>query len=145
MLVYATQASVHNRLPIKTDRFEWLMCVPLVLKMGKQVLWRNTQQHTLQFALYIGYFITKKSILIDMIREILGVDEMIYAVIFVSATYYYAATSQGLKRLMESNNLHHFLWDIITHPCPNFNGGLVKPPLMLGHGWLLTSHDLSVT
>ena len=87
----------------------------------------------------------EKSILIDMICEILGVEEIIYAVIFVSATYYYAATSQWLKRLMDSNNIHHFLWDIITHPCPNFNGGLVKPPLMLGHGWLITSHDLSVT
>ena len=24
------------------------------------------------------------------------------------------------------------LWDVITHPCPNSNGGAVKPPLKLG-------------
>ena len=24
--------------------------------------------------------------------------------------------------------------------CPNFNGGLIKPPLKLGYGWVITSH-----
>ena len=38
------------------------------------------------------------------------------------------------------NNIHTFLWDVITHPCPNFNGSLVKLPLKLGHGWVITSH-----
>ena len=38
-----------------------------------------------------------------------------------------------------SNYIRVKQWDIITHPCPNFNGGLVKPPLKLGHGWLITS------
>ena len=28
--------------------------------------------------------------------------------------------------------LQFFLWDVITHPCPNSNGGLAKPPLELG-------------
>ena len=28
--------------------------------------------------------------------------------------------------------------DVITHPCPHFNGGLVKLPLKLGHGWITT-------
>ena len=32
------------------------------------------------------------------------------------------------------------LWDALCHPCPNFNGGLIKPPLKLGHGWVITSH-----
>ena len=31
-----------------------------------------------------------------------------------------------------SNYFHGFIWDVITHPCPNFNGGLIKPPLKLG-------------
>ena len=31
-------------------------------------------------------------------------------------------------------------WNIITHPCPNFSGVLVKPPLKLGHGWVIISH-----
>ena len=31
------------------------------------------------------------------------------------------------------------MWDAITHPCPNFDGGLAKPPLKLGHGWVITS------
>ena len=31
-------------------------------------------------------------------------------------------------------------WNFIIHPCPNFNGGLVKPPLKLGHGWVNTYH-----
>ena len=26
-------------------------------------------------------------------------------------------------------------------PCPTFNGGLVKPPLNVGHGWVITSHN----
>ena len=30
-------------------------------------------------------------------------------------------------------------WDAIPHPCLNFNGGLAKPPLKLGHGWAITS------
>ena len=36
-----------------------------------------------------------------------------------------------------SDNNHVFGWDIITHPCPNFSGGLAKPPLKLGHGWVI--------
>ena len=29
---------------------------------------------------------------------------------------------------------------MITHPCLNFNGGLTKPPLKLGHRWVITSN-----
>ena len=39
-----------------------------------------------------------------------------------------------------SDYIHSFQWDVITHPCSNFNGGLAKPPLKLGHGWVITSH-----
>ena len=33
-----------------------------------------------------------------------------------------------------------FIWDVIAHPCTNSNGGLTKPPLKLGHGWVFTPH-----
>ena len=39
-----------------------------------------------------------------------------------------------------SNYIPSFVWDVITHPCPNFNGSLAKLPLKLGHGWVITSH-----
>ena len=35
-----------------------------------------------------------------------------------------------------------FLLFKVTHPYPNFNGGLAKSPLVLGHGWVITSHSL---
>ena len=31
-------------------------------------------------------------------------------------------------------------WDVITRPCHNSNGGIDKPPLKLGHGWVITSY-----
>ena len=34
----------------------------------------------------------------------------------------------------------HCNGDMITHPCPNFSGGLNKPPSKLGHGWVITFH-----
>ena len=30
-------------------------------------------------------------------------------------------------------NIHRFLWNAITHSCPNFNGGLHQPLLKIGH------------
>ena len=36
------------------------------------------------------------------------------------------------------------MWDAITHPCPNFNGGLFKPPLKLAHGLVITSPTIYV-
>ena len=37
-------------------------------------------------------------------------------------------------------SIHHVKqWDVDTHPCPNFNGGLIKPPLKLKHGWVIAS------
>ena len=29
-------------------------------------------------------------------------------------------------------------WCVISHPCPRFQDGLVKPPLILGHVWIIT-------
>ena len=40
-----------------------------------------------------------------------------------------------------SNHIHCFLWNVITHPSLNFNGNLAKPPLKLGHGSIIISHD----
>ena len=31
-----------------------------------------------------------------------------------------------------------FMYYVITHRCPNFNVGLTKPTLKLGHGWVIT-------
>ena len=31
-------------------------------------------------------------------------------------------------------------WGIITHPCSYFFCRLYKPPLKLGHGWVITAH-----
>ena len=44
------------------------------------------------------------------------------------------------KSTWMNNYIHVKQWDVITHPCPNFNSGLVKPLLKLGHGWVITSH-----
>ena len=33
-----------------------------------------------------------------------------------------------------SNYMYGFVWNMITHPYPVFNGGLNKPPLKLGMG-----------
>ena len=38
------------------------------------------------------------------------------------------------------NYIHVKQCDLITHLCPNFNGGLVKPPMKIGYGSVLTSH-----
>ena len=46
-----------------------------------------------------------------------------------------------------SNNIHIKLWNVITHPCPNFNSSLAKLLCSLAkllwkllHGWVITSH-----
>ena len=31
-------------------------------------------------------------------------------------------------------------WDVISHPCPHFKDGLLKPQLKLGNGWIITCH-----
>ena len=35
---------------------------------------------------------------------------------------------------MDLNCINVNQWDVITNPCHNFNGGLTKPPLKIGHG-----------
>ena len=42
--------------------------------------------------------------------------------------------------MMMSNHIYSFIWNVITHPCPNFNGSLTKSPLKLRHVWVITSH-----
>ena len=37
------------------------------------------------------------------------------------------------------NHIYVKQWDINIHPCPNFNGGFVKPPLKFGCGWVIAS------
>ena len=37
-----------------------------------------------------------------------------------------------------SDYFHAKQWYIISHPCPNFT--LFKPPLNLGHGWVIACH-----
>ena len=44
--------------------------------------------------------------------------------------------------MMMSNHIYSFIWNVITHPCPNFNGSLTKSPLKLRHVWVITSHFL---
>ena len=44
------------------------------------------------------------------------------------------------SRAWNCNYIHIILWGTITHPCPNFNDGLDKPPLQLGHGWVIASN-----
>ena len=46
------------------------------------------------------------------------------------------------NRARISNNIDCFMWDVITHPRHNFNGGLAKPPLKLWLGWVIVSHML---
>ena len=46
------------------------------------------------------------------------------------------------KKLIEimvwtSNYIHWYVWDVIGHSCPNFNGGLAKSALKLGREWVI--------
>ena len=45
----------------------------------------------------------------------------------------FAIINRAIKSL-HCNYIDGFLWGVITHPYPKFNGGLAKPPLKLGHG-----------
>ena len=56
-----------------------------------------------------------------------------------SAARWYCNSLTGI-RLWISHQINWFVWDIITHPWLNFNGGLSKPPLKLRHGWIIISH-----
>ena len=38
------------------------------------------------------------------------------------------------------SNYIHYMLNVITHPCPNFNISLTKLPLVLGHGWVISTH-----
>ena len=46
------------------------------------------------------------------------------------------------------NELHGYdytMWDSNIHPCFNFNCGLTKTPLKLGHGWVIAHHYRQVS
>ena len=45
-----------------------------------------------------------------------------------------------MDKIWASNYIHKKQWDLIIHPLPYLSGGFVKPPLKLGHGWVITSH-----
>ena len=38
----------------------------------------------------------------------------------------YSVADAGSIRAHISNNTHGYMWEVITHPCPNFTGGLDK-------------------
>ena len=38
---------------------------------------------------------------------------------------------KAVMRAWMNDNIHIKQWDVITHPCPNFNGDLIKPSLKL--------------
>ena len=40
-----------------------------------------------------------------------------------------------------SNHIHSLPWDVSTYPCSHFDGGLSKPPLKLGNGWVIIFHS----
>ena len=50
--------------------------------------------------------------------------------------------SPRIRDIGISNNIHCFLWNVITYTCSDFNGGLTKPPSKLAHVWVITSHCL---
>ena len=39
-----------------------------------------------------------------------------------------------------SNHTKIKQYEVVTHPCPDLNGDLAKPPLKLRHGLVITSH-----
>ena len=42
--------------------------------------------------------------------------------------------------LLNQRWVYDKLLNVITHPSLNFNGGLTKPPLTFGYGWVIISH-----
>ena len=61
-----------------------------------------------------------------------------------TAVMYLLYLRKTIKPALWSSLINHHIhvkqWDAITHQCFNVNRGLAKPPLMLGHGWLITVH-----
>ena len=44
-------------------------------------------------------------------------------------------------RLKHGLSIMSHNWYVITHPNHNFKSGWVKPPLVLGHGWVIACHN----
>ena len=59
-------------------------------------------------------------------------------------TVSYLVSMNSLMPCSSTNALHNYtpclIWDVITHPCPNFNSSSTKPQLNLVHGYVITSH-----
>ena len=53
------------------------------------------------------------------------------------------ANTDNLDKGMDKWSHYSFVYDVITNPCPNFNGVLTKPPLELGRGCANASHNLA--
>ena len=68
-----------------------------------------------------------------------GVGGFSTVVATYSSGFVYWQTFAKPTWIWTSHYSHIRQWDVITHPCHNFNGGLTKPPLKLGHGWVITS------
>ena len=49
-----------------------------------------------------------------------------------------ASYAENVSIWWRHHDIGDFMWDVTTHPCPNFNDGLIKPPMELGHGWIIT-------
>ena len=43
-----------------------------------------------------------------------------------------------------SKRIQCLMWDVITHSCPYFNGGIAKSLLMLEHSWIITKQPLTL-
>ena len=70
---------------------------------------------------------------------------LIKPMFWTQAKSYINATLQiSQQRLFKHNYIHHIHQHIgvhvITQPCHIFSGGLAKPPLKLGHGWVIIPH-----
>ena len=60
---------------------------------------------------------------------------------------YGSRVAEGLSAFnvgLVSNYTHVKQPDAITHPCPDFQGSLVKPLLKLWHGWVITYKTMAV-
>ena len=44
----------------------------------------------------------------------------------------------SLPKIIACKHSHTFRLDLITNPCHKLNNGFIKPPLKLGHGWVIT-------
>ena len=84
--------------------------------------------------------IQKRTVVLKMEYTSIGYQKMNTLEVFFRNAYFY---NDEINRKWGwiSNYFHYNMYDVITHPCPNFNCGSVKPPLKLWRGWIITPHD----